>query len=269
MLRFILISLLLFPFLIFSQQVNIPIDTLIKSSHSGTFNGKAVDYIAEIGNQPVWNDKGEPIATLNYTYYTSSKNDNEGKRPLLISFNGGPGSASAWMHVAYTGPKILNIDEEGFPIQPYGVKSNPNSILYVTDIIYVNPVNTGYSRTIPRAGKEVKRDHFFGINADVDYLAEWLQTFVSRHNRWKSPKFLIGESYGGTRVSGLAYALQNSEWMYLNGVIMVSPADYKVFNSDTPFLRPFIFPILLLQLGIINCLITKNNRKHWKSIYLR
>ena len=86
---------------------------------------------------------------------------------MLISFNGGPGSASVWMHVAYTGPKVLNIDDEGYPVQPYGVHENAHSILDVADIVYVNPVNTGYSRTIPESGDEVKRELFFGINADI------------------------------------------------------------------------------------------------------
>ena len=155
-------------------------------------------------------------------------------RPLLISFNGGPGSGSVWMHLAYTGPRILKIDDEGYPVQPYGVKQNPYSILDVTDIVYVNPANTGYSRTIPESGKEVDRSKFFGINADIKYLAEWLNTFVTRNNRWSSPKYIIGESYGGTRVMGLALALQNQQWMYLNGVIMVSPADYKVIRVGGP-----------------------------------
>ncbi|MEM8568948.1 MAG: carboxypeptidase, partial [Bacteroidota bacterium] len=149
-------------------------------------------------------------------------------------FNGGPGSASVWMHVAYTGPKVLKIDSEGFPVQPYGVRDNPNSVLDVADIVFVNPANTGYSRTIPIKGDEVKRDLFFGINADIKYLAEWINTWVSRNNRWLSPKYIIGESYGGTRVMGLAGELQARQWMYLNGVIMVSPADYLIFNSDRP-----------------------------------
>ncbi|WP_444875409.1 S10 family peptidase [Reichenbachiella ulvae] len=174
------------------------------------------------------------MATLFYTYYRRTNGDSKADRPLVISFNGGPGSASVWMHIAYTGPKVLNIDSEGYPLQPYGVQDNPHSILDVADIVYVNPVNTGYSRTIPASGEEVKREKFFGINADITYLAEWLNTFVSRHERWTSPKYLIGESYGGTRVSGLALALQDQQWMYLNGVILVSPADYKVFDSDTP-----------------------------------
>ena len=167
---------------------------------------------------------------------------NDKNRPLLISFNGGPGSASVWMHVAYTGPKILNIDDEGYPVQPYGFKENPYSILDVADIVFVNPANTGYSRTIPESGKDVNRDKFFGVNADIEYLAEWLNTFVTRHERWTSPKYLIGESYGGTRVSGLALALQEQQWMYLNGVIMVSPADYNAINSDPAVSTAINFP---------------------------
>jgi carboxypeptidase C (cathepsin A) len=164
------------------------------------------------------------------------------KRPLLISFNGGPGSASVWMHVAYTGPVLLQVDDEGFPIQPYGIKENPFSVLDVADLLYVNPVNTGFSRTIPMSGEGVKREQFFGINADITYLASWIQTFVSRHNRWLSPKYLIGESYGGTRVSGLAHQLQSAHWMYLNGVILVSPADYKYFESDAPISEALHLP---------------------------
>ena len=121
----------------------------------------------------------------------------------------------------------LKIDDEGFPIQPYGIKENPHSILDVADIVYVNPVNTGYSRAIPDEEGKVDREKFFGVQADIKYLAEWLNTFVTRKNRWLSPKYLIGESYGTTRVSGLALELQNSQWMYLNGVILVSPTEYR------------------------------------------
>ena len=153
---------------------------------------------------------------------------NRSQRPLVISFNGGPGSGSVWMHLAYTGPRVLNIDSEGYPVQPYGISNNPYSILDIADIVYVNPVNTGYSRTIPATGKEIDRSKFFGVNADIAYLAEWLNTFVTRNNRWSSPKYLIGESYGTTRVSGLALALQNNQWMYLNGVILVSPTELGI-----------------------------------------
>ena len=171
-----------------AQERKLPVDTVVTSQHNVNVNGVAFGYTVKTGTQPVWDSLGEPIAYLHYTYYLRNDVKDRASRPLLISFNGGPGSGSVWMHLAYTGPRILNIDDEGFPVQPYGVKQNPHSVLDVTDIVYVNPVNTGYSRTIPQAGKEVDRSKFFGINADTKYLAEWLNTFVTRNNRWSSPK---------------------------------------------------------------------------------
>jgi carboxypeptidase C (cathepsin A) len=230
--------LLLFTFstaFIFSQSRKTPIDTTVVTVHSTTVKGMSFNYTATTGTQPVWNSKDEPIATLYYTYYERNNVKDKANRPLVISFNGGPGSASVWMHIAYTGPKVLNIDDEGYPLQPYGVKDNPNSILDVADIVYVNPVNTGYSRMIEdKEGQLPDRETFFGINTDIKYLAEWINTFVSRKSRWESPKYIIGESYGGTRVMGLANELQNRQWMYLNGVILVSPADYKLYSTSQP-----------------------------------
>ena len=219
---------------LYGQSIHVPKVTTVTTAHSATINGVKFNYTATVGFQPAWDESGKPVAALHYTYYKRSDVSDLSKRPLLISFNGGPGSASVWMHVAYTGPKVLKIDAEGFPVPPYGVQDNPSSVLDVADIVFVNPANTGYSRTLPITGDEVKRDMFFGINADIKYLAEWINTWVSRNNRWLSPKYIIGESYGGTRVMGLAGELQSRQWMYLNGVIMVSPADYLIFNSDRP-----------------------------------
>ena len=219
---------------IFAQSRTLPVESAVSSKHKLITESKeTISYTATTGTQPVWDEMGDPIASLHYTYYTRDNISNRASRPLVISFNGGPGSGSVWMHLAYTGPRVLNIDTEGFPVQPYGVSNNPYSILDVADIVYVNPVNTGYSRTIPAAGKEVDRSKFFGVNADIAYLAEWLNTFVTRNNRWSSPKYLIGESYGTTRVSGLALALQNNQWMYLNGVILVSPTELGI-NREGP-----------------------------------
>ena len=227
----------------FAQNRTIPVDTLVKTTHNTRVKGQNFSYTAETGTQPVWNKDGDPMATLFYTYYTRDNIKNRANRPLIISFNGGPGSASVWMHIAYTGPRILNIDEEGNPIQPYGFKANPNSIIDVADIVFVNPVNTGYSRMIPDSeGKMPDKKLFFGINADIKYLAEWVNTFVSRHNRWESPKYIIGESYGGTRVMGLSNELQSSQWMYLNGVILVSPADYKLYSTNQPIYSAINLP---------------------------
>lgn len=214
-----------------AQDHRIPLDTIVTTTNSVKIKGKVVPYKATTGMQPVWNDAGEVIASLYYTYYSRTDIKNTAKRPIIMSFNGGPGSASVWMHIAYTGPKVLNIDNEGYPVQPYGIKDNPNSILDVADIVYVNPVNTGYSRPVIKKGTKLDKSQFFGVNADVTYLAGWLNTFITRNNRWESPKYIIGESYGGTRVMGLAAELQNKQWMYLNGVIMVSPADYQVLRT--------------------------------------
>src|SRR5690606_22865696 len=200
-------------------------DSVVVTKHQMTANGQRFAYTAQTGTQPVWDNSGKVVATVHYTYYSRDDVQNRDKRPLVISFNGGPGSASVWMHLAYTAPRLLNIDDEGYPLQPYGVKENPYSIMDVADIVYVNPVNTGYSRVLD---EKADRNLFFGTNADIKYLAEWINTFVTRNNRWASPKYLIGESYGTTRVSGLALELQNAQWMYLNGVVLVSPTDLGI-----------------------------------------
>ncbi len=228
------IFFLAFLFIIFgfnakAQKIRIPVDTTVTTTHNVNINGKRLSYTATTGMQPVWNEDREPVASLFYTYYRREGVKDLKNRPLVISFNGGPGSASVWMHIAYTGPRVLEIDSEGFPVQPYGIKENPHSILDVADIVYVNPVNTGYSRILEPEGEEKRdREQFFGVNADVSYLAKWINTFVTRNNRWLSPKYLIGESYGTTRVSGLALELQNRQWMYLNGVILVSPTEIGI-----------------------------------------
>jgi len=194
-----------------------PHDHATTKEGSVVIKGNRVDYTVTFGKQPVFDDKGTVIASLFYTFY--QKKGGTAERPLMMSFNGGPGSASVWMHMGYTSPKQLNIDDEGYPVQPYGVHDNPESILDVTDIVYVNPVNTAFSR----AAEGVEEKQFFGVNEDIAYLSKWLELFVSRNKRWTSPKFLIGESYGTNRVSGLAARMQGSQWMYLNGVILVSP----------------------------------------------
>ena len=214
---------------IYGKDRSLPPDTTIVSSHSITVKGDRFNYKATTGTQPVWDENGKSVAYCHYTYYERSNVKDHSARPLMISFNGGPGSGSVWMHLAYTGPRILKVDDEGFPIQPYGVKENPFSILDVADIVYVNPVNTGYSRIVD---KEAKKETFFGVNADIKYLADWINTFVQRNNRWESPKYLIGESYGTTRVSGLALALQGQQWMYLNGVILVSPTELGIDSGS-------------------------------------
>ncbi|MCF2874357.1 MULTISPECIES: S10 family peptidase [unclassified Tenacibaculum] len=229
--KIIFLFALSFSIIAIGQDNRVPIDSTVITTNSVVIKGKRIQYKAQTGTQPVYDKNGVIKATLFYTYYKRTDVNNSEKRPLIMSFNGGPGSASVWMHIAYTGPKILKIDDEGNPIQPYGIKDNPYSILDVADIVFVNPVNTAYSRPIVKEKKKLDKKYFFGVNADAKYLAGWLNTFITRNNRWNSPKYIIGESYGGTRVMQLAYELQNSQWMYLNGVIMVSPADYQLLRT--------------------------------------
>ena len=203
-----------------AQKRTLPVDTAITSTDRVTVKGEEVPYRVTTGTQPVYGDDDTVNAALHYTYYERTDVDDRSRRPIVVSFNGGPGSGSLWMHLGYTSPKHLTISSEGYPVQPYGVEDNPHSIIDVADIVYVNPVNTGFSRVVD---DEVDEEEYFGVNADVEYLADWIDTFVSRQERWPSPKYLIGESYGTTRVSGLAGELQNRHWMYLNGVILVSP----------------------------------------------
>jgi carboxypeptidase C (cathepsin A) len=224
-----LLVVVLFPAGLRGQSQEIKVESAVTTEHTVTIKGQPVPYRATAGTQPVWGQDGEPIASVFYVYYERSDVQDRTRRPLVISFNGGPGSASVWMHIGYTGPRFLEIDEEGFPIQPYGTRENTHSILDVADIVYVDPVNTGFSRIVNNAD----RKQFFGVNEDIEYLARWIDAFVSRHDRWRSPKFLIGESYGTTRVAGLAARLQNAHWMYLNGVVLVSPTGLGI-QRDGP-----------------------------------
>ncbi len=207
-----------------SDTIKVIADDSVSTEDSVTIKGQKVPYRTTVGTQPVWDEHNKIVASMFYTFYERTDVTEKNTRPLVISFNGGPGSASVWMHIAYTGPRILRIDSEGFPIQPYGMQENPSSILDVADIVYVDPVNTGFSRIL----NDAKREQFFGVNEDIAYLARWVGTFVTRNGRWTSPKYLIGESYGTTRVSGLAARLQDSQWMFLNGVVLVSPTELGI-----------------------------------------
>lgn len=226
-----------------TEKANAPartlnIDSQVVTKGEVTIKGQKVPYKTTAGTIPVWDEEGKPVAGVFFTYFERSDVTDRASQPLVISFNGGPGTASVWMMIGYTGPRILKVDDEGYPVQPYGMRDNPNSILDVADIVYVDPVNTGFSRPV---SKDVPTSRFFGVNADIKYLADWINTFVSRYNRWASPKYLIGESYGTTRVSGLALELQNKHWMYLNGVILVSPTDLGI-KRDGPARSALMLP---------------------------
>lgn len=203
-----------------AYKIKLNPDTTITRKNTVTIKGLRIPYTVIAGTIPVWDEKENPLAGVFFTYYERSDVTDRSSRPIVFSFNGGPGTPSVWMEIGYTGPRLLKIDSEGYPVQPFGMQDNPYSIIDVADVVYIDPVNTGFSRPI---SNKIPRETFFGVNADVKYLAGWISTFISRYKRWASPKYLIGESYGTTRVSGLALELQNSRWIYPNGIILVSP----------------------------------------------
>ena len=155
-------------------QETIDPEDAVTTQHQAVFNGQTVSYSATIGHQPVWDKDGNIIAGLNYTYYEKNGVKDKGHRPLLISFNGGPGSGSLWMEIGYTGPVLLNLDDDGQVVQPYGVHDNPYSVLDVADIVYICPVNTGFSRAI-----KVNKENKEGTEAPWEQTKREFQEFIS------------------------------------------------------------------------------------------
>ena len=236
--NFILLLFIGSYFCAFSQTRSIEPERSVTTSHYVTVKGSRIPYTATAGTLPVWSDEDKAVATLFYTYYKRSDIKSIEKRPIFFSFNGGPGAASIWMHMGYTSPRTLNIDDEGNPVQPYGFKENPHSIIDVADIVYINPVNVGLSRILD---KDYDRANFFGVNSDIKYLAKWINDFVNKYKLWISPKYLIGESYGTPRCSGLSLELQRAQTMYINGVVLVSPTGLGI-DRDGPVSAALTLP---------------------------
>lgn len=194
------------------------------TQHTGRFNGQTVSYAAEAGWIPI-RDEGKVVAKMFYVGYTKNGVTDPATRPLIISFNGGPGTASLWMHLGYTGPRRVTYDDEGFQQKPpAGLEDNPHSILDTADIVYLDPIGTGFSRMMP--GEDLHKFH--GKLADIQSVGDFILTYVNRKDRWASPKFIIGESYGTTRAAGLAASVQSRFQMFLNGVILVSATELDV-----------------------------------------
>ena len=140
-------------------------------------------------------------------------------RPLTFAFNGGPGSASVWLHMAAMAPRRANLTDEGeAPPPPYGLTDNESTWLDRTDLVFVDPVSTGYSRPMPKEDPK----QFHGLKEDIASVGDFIRLYTSRNARWLSPKIVLGESYGTTRAAGLSDYLQNRYGLYLNGIILVS-----------------------------------------------
>lgn len=215
------------------------------SSRQGkvTIAGRAIDYTATVGDLVLRNDDGEAKAKMTYVSYLRDGVADRLKRPVTFAFNGGPGSASVWVHLGAFGPKKARLDDEGMPLgpPPGELVDNEFSVLDATDLVFIDPVETGWSRPAP--GEEGSQ--FTGFTNDVESVGEFIRLWLSRNDRWASPKFIAGESYGTTRSAGLAEYLQDTHGMYLNGICLISSVLHwqtKVFNIGNDLPYPLILP---------------------------
>lgn len=189
--------------------------------HTIQINGKPLSYTATAGTIQLKDENNKALANIFFIAYTKDGVSDNSRRPLLFSFNGGPGSSSVWMHLGYLGPRMVALDDEGFASPPpYRLVDNEYSILDIADLVFIDPVGTGFSRMVP--GEDPHKYH--GVREDVESVAEFIRLYVVQFKRWDSPKFVIGESYGTIRAGCLGGYLQsgNNSYMYLNGVILVS-----------------------------------------------
>ncbi len=193
---------------------------------SVTIAGKTISYTATAGTILLKKEDGTPRASVFYVAYTKNDTSDLSHRPITFTFNGGPGSSSVWLHVGAFGPRRVLLESDGKPVPPpYRLVNNEYSILDLTDLVFIDPVTTGYSR----AAKGTDPKQFHGVQEDIQSVGEFIRLYTTRNRRWASPKLLAGESYGTTRAAGLSGYLQKRYGMYLNGIILVS----SVLNFQT------------------------------------
>ena len=208
--------------------------------HTLTLDGRKLPYTATAGNLLLKDDDGTVKASVFYIAYTLDGVKEPGGRPVTFTFNGGPGAASLWLHMGAFGPRKVERTAEGMAVPPPGrLVDNEHSILDLTDLVFIDPVSTGYSRPAP--GQDPKQFH--GVRKDVESVADFIRLWTTRNQRWASPKFVAGESYGTTRAAGLAYHLGERYGMYLNGVILITTIlnwqdqDFHVGNDHPCFIH--------------------------------
>ncbi|HEV8051034.1 MAG TPA: peptidase S10, partial [Parachlamydiaceae bacterium] len=208
-----------------------PKEESVITGHSIKIGNADISYQTSVGTQLLIDDQGNPKASIFYVAYTKDDSGVTRNRPITFCFNGGPGSASVWLHLGVLGPKRVDMDEQGkVAKQPFHLVDNNFSILDMTDLVFIDPVSTGYSRAIP--GEDAKQYH--GVEKDIQSVAEFIRLYITRNERWESPKFLAGESYGTTRAAGLALELHDTHHLYLDGVMLIS----SVLNFQTLYARP-------------------------------
>lgn len=227
-----------------------PKDMLVETKHNVIIGGQQVQYTVTCGTLVLKEEaekKGEKEgesegekarASIFFVAYTRDDVEDRRTRPLTFSFNGGPGSSSVWLHLGLLGPRRVLLDDEGFAYPPpFKLVDNAYSLLDQTDLVFIDPVSTGFSRVLP--GEKPKQFH--GFRKDIESVGDFIRLYTTRYQRWTSPKFLIGESYGTTRAAGLSGYLQERHGMYLNGIMLVSSIlNFLTSNFHTGNDLPYI-----------------------------
>ncbi|MGE5223721.1 MAG: S10 family peptidase [Omnitrophica WOR_2 bacterium] len=227
-----------------------PKDELVETKHTLTMAGQSIPYTVVCGRMILKEEaekKGEaagesegekPRASVFFVAYTREYVTDKASRPITFSFNGGPGSSSVWLHLGLLGPRRVLMDDVGNPLPPpYRLGDNEFSLLDVTDLVFIDPVSTGFSRVLPGE----KASEYHGFKKDIESVGDFIHLYTSRYQRWTSPKFLIGESYGTTRASGLSGYLQDRHGMYLNGIMLVSAVlNFQTIEFETGNDLPYI-----------------------------
>ncbi|WP_166819874.1 S10 family peptidase [Thalassoroseus pseudoceratinae] len=208
------------------------------TQHTAKIGDKTIAYEATAGTLPLVNDEGKKTAEVFFVAYVVNRSENAKKRPLTFCFNGGPGSSSVWLHLGMLGPKRVKLNDNAKPEPVLGkLVNNPHSLLDVTDLVFIDPVSTGYSRP----EKDEKKSQFHGYREDLNSVGQFIHHYVTKYNRWQSPKYLCGESYGTLRAAGLADRLRSRYYLELNGIVLISSVlDFQTIrfgeNNDLPYI---------------------------------
>jgi carboxypeptidase C (cathepsin A) len=209
------------------------------TEHSIKIGGQTISYKATASTTLLKNEKGESTGLMYSAAYTRSDVKDVNTRPIAFLYNGGPGSATMWLHMGAFGPRrVYTVDGTFTPPAPYKLVDNPESLLDKTDLVFIDAMGTGYSHAVCKA----ENKDFYGIDEDVEAFAQFIVAYLSRNDRWNSPKFLIGESYGTFRSAALGNYLQAHDTVHLNGIVLISSVlDLASLTFAPGDDRPFIF----------------------------
>ena len=209
------------------------------TDHSIKIGGQTIPYKATASTTLLKNEKGDPAGLMYSAAYTRSDVKDLTTRPVAFLYNGGPGSATMWLHMGAFGPRrAYTVDGTFTPPAPYKLVDNAESLLDKTDLVFIDAMGTGYSHAVCKA----ENKDFYGIDEDVEAFAQFVVTYLSRNDRWNSPKFLIGESYGTFRSAALGNYLQQHYNMHLNGIVLVSSVlDLSSLTFGPGDDRPYVF----------------------------